>query len=634
MEELLFLLRQVQQGIRNGGSREDAGEWLNVQTRGRIQSLDALEAQIRAADQQEALRPSKGEGFLRSAMKGATFGFNDELAGLADAAMGGDYRAARDAERGADRTFSQEHKLMAFGGEMLGGLIPALATAGAANPGMTATAGQLARQGAGYGLAAGAATGAGNAAELADVPREAAISGAAGTLLGGAFGAAAKPLGGFLNGLGRGARRIFSPEADTRAALPGILHRILPEDPRSAMAEIDAVRPGQGMLADLNPGALDAASSLTPTERMAAQRAVLDRNAGAAGRMAGDATDAALGTSPGSGSRYFTDGKEAEAYARSQIRPTARRLYGPLEQRYEALADTPAAMQLWETLTDPAIETVYRRIAPDKGRALNFRDLQATLNELKDASTEAFARARGNEGTKYAELARRLELSMEDAMPGFKAANRGYARTMDTMRAWEQAEGALRRDPRDIARDLAKMDDDAVGAYRMRVLDDLLAELRSLAPEANAFREALRRGRDTMEPQLRAVFGSEREMDRFLRSAEVEQLFRQTYEAFANSKTQSRQGLLRSMIGEDEGSLPSSVAAFFRNMGNEGRSERLMHAVVPRLTQRSGTPELARTMDMVEAYRRSLKMPNVGPTRFARGAGVSAGSFFGNLWDQ
>jgi hypothetical protein len=90
-------------------------------------SPEEIEADI-AKQKAVTANPLKKEGAMnlaRSAAKGATFGFNDELGGvIASLVPGGkDYAGMRDEIREKDKAFSGAHPFIAGGAEMAGGLL-------------------------------------------------------------------------------------------------------------------------------------------------------------------------------------------------------------------------------------------------------------------------------------------------------------------------------------------------------------------------------------------------------------------------------------------------------------------------------------------------------------------------------
>lgn len=144
--------------------------------------------------------PSRTEAAWEGAKQGATFGFRDELAGVAaglGALAGGDdvdpayrktfgeaYREGRDEDRAETERVKAARPNAFLAGEVGGAIGTAPVLPGAALKGATRLAklGKAAVVGAGYGATAGA----GNAAEIADVPANATLGAVTGAPLGAA----------------------------------------------------------------------------------------------------------------------------------------------------------------------------------------------------------------------------------------------------------------------------------------------------------------------------------------------------------------------------------------------------------------------------------------------------------------
>lgn len=140
---------------------------------------------------------SRLESGIASVARGITLGSNDEILGGVSAAgklLTGDtnvrqnYRAARDAIRAHDQTAQAAHPNITIAGQLAGGFAPLIATGGASSGVGLAN---VLKQGALY----GALQGAGDAKELSDIPKDAAIGGGIGALGGAVLHGAGKGLG-------------------------------------------------------------------------------------------------------------------------------------------------------------------------------------------------------------------------------------------------------------------------------------------------------------------------------------------------------------------------------------------------------------------------------------------------------
>ena len=171
-----------------------------------------------------------GEGALRQFAHGASFGFDDELAGAASALGGGDYQSARDAYARERDAYRVENPKSSFAANLAGGLATSIpAGAGAASAlGRTAAGAkaietlatlsrpaQAAIVGGAAGGAQGAIQGAGDAEggfldRLKGAGQGAAIGAAAGAVL----GPAASVGGGLVRRLSGAADDAAAPSAD------------------------------------------------------------------------------------------------------------------------------------------------------------------------------------------------------------------------------------------------------------------------------------------------------------------------------------------------------------------------------------------------------------------------------------
>ena len=145
----------------------------------------------------QVAQPGRLEAFARGAKQGVTFGFGDELAGALDYVLSGgkegSYTKGRDEARAADKAAKEAHGGYFTAGEVGGGLATAIVPGG----GLVKGAGFAAN--AARGAGAGILSGIGNsdATDVAEVAKDAALSGLAGGAVGGVVGGlAGKVVGG------------------------------------------------------------------------------------------------------------------------------------------------------------------------------------------------------------------------------------------------------------------------------------------------------------------------------------------------------------------------------------------------------------------------------------------------------
>lgn len=169
----------------------------------RQQQQDAADAQAQGMIEQAQRTgaPSRLDAALSGALQGATFGWHDELRGVAGALRGAvdpsmtaaeGYRQARDSARGYMRANREAHPVVSGGAEIAGAL--AVPIPGAQGRAMT-TAGRMAG-GAAAGAALGTIYGAG--ASEGQSAQEVASDAARGAVAGGIVGAAVPAVGSYL----------------------------------------------------------------------------------------------------------------------------------------------------------------------------------------------------------------------------------------------------------------------------------------------------------------------------------------------------------------------------------------------------------------------------------------------------
>lgn len=187
--------------------------------------------------------------YLRAGASGATLGFNDEIAGLMAAIVPGgkDYKTMRDEVRGnqSGAEYVAPKRMMAA--ELVGGLLPAIATAGAGSAGAAAGAGSKALQAVKISGLLGGASGLGHsdADNIAGMAKDTAIGAGVGAAAGGALSLGTSAGG---RAIGAIADRLNPSRAVTRAVATQI-----PDNAAATIARQETLAPGTAVLADLSP---------------------------------------------------------------------------------------------------------------------------------------------------------------------------------------------------------------------------------------------------------------------------------------------------------------------------------------------------------------------------------------------
>lgn len=174
---------------------------------GKIYEVDAADPNsageaIASLGQQAPTGPAQlgdAQGMLRQFANSASFGFDDELAGIVSAATGGDYQSARDAYNAESRQYADENPVKSFGAGLLGGLATGIGGAGKAaatglgKQAMNLYRGTNALGRFGLNVAAGGASGA--LSGLGNAEQGERLGGAlAGAAIGGATGGLVQPV--------------------------------------------------------------------------------------------------------------------------------------------------------------------------------------------------------------------------------------------------------------------------------------------------------------------------------------------------------------------------------------------------------------------------------------------------------
>lgn len=645
MEELFQLALKALHG---GMSPADVDALIQEDTNGSIASLDALKTHLNQQDM-------AGQGTFVEKAGGQALPFLDRIGGALDAlgtvlpspgfgvprTPGGieDAKAAylqgRDIARSRNAAYTREHPHAAIAADIVGGVGGALAGSAALKGlGFLATAAKeaptvlsLARTGAVAGAGMGALQGVSQTLDLTDVlqtGRDALTSAGAGALAGGAFGAATKPIAAIARGLPRFLTGLIDPAAANEAATFGRLSTVLPPSTSASVARLEASRPGTPMLADADRGAtLDAAVRRAPGQAEDVQAALAARTEGAGSRLAGQAEQAA--GAPGA------NAVEAQAAVQAARAPFREATYKALETAHPDVIPTPA---LEKALALPEVASVLPNAAQEgmpEVAPLSFQRMQTALQLLRQKREAIFSGRAIGDPQPLVEAYNALESGMEEAMPRFRAANRGWAEGSHALDAFDLGRKALSKDSRVITQELADLGTGTVGeearnAYRLAALDQYTSRLRNLAPGRSAGLKALRQGDQVLEGRLRSLFGDSKEMDQFFQSAEAERWLQQTQQSLTGSKTQGRTALDESLFGPRTagGRLWRKLASWVQKDAGSAADEAQASRYITALTSQG--PELQRVLAGIEAQRAAAGAARDALPAQAAGLGMFGGT--------
>lgn len=494
------------------------------------------------------------------ALQGATFGFGDELVAALGAPIdayrnGGlsidnlqrSYRALRDTARGMNDQAKEDHPWVRTGSNIAGGLLSgralaavAQATLGAAAPAMAAryaswvnpvgqTAGMVPRManaavlGAGY----GAVSGAGNSkAEslggvLADSGREALLGAGFGATLYGA-GAGMKAMGG--NVVSRVNDRVAQnyaqqkvAEAIGRDARGNVFVEGLSNPGTKAIARFDRLGP-EATVSDAagqsTRGLLDTLATLPGRTKDRLEQAILERQAGRAGRLV-TAADNALGTQ---GAGYQQTLEALDATRKQAAAP----FYRALENHIVTVDDDVANLIAKTAGTHADAQRLYQL---QTGNVVKLGDLKpgdqvpfSMLDTLKQSLHDAADTAKRQGGNKMARaiddarvaLTNKLDaLAPVDRQTGqsvYKLARDAYSGPSQLIDAAEIGRSAMKADVFDVGAAVRGMTDSERQAFRVGALQALREQTGKQSGQTSLLKM-------WMEPatrdRLKEVFGSD-----------------------------------------------------------------------------------------------------------------------------
>jgi hypothetical protein len=573
-----------------------------------------------AAEVEKEPEPMTTGDLVMGGIEGMTFGRAGELAGLAAAVVPGgeDFAGARELVEEDLSRFKEEHPIAGYGSEIYGGLaMPVGGGAKLATSMMRPGMGLLGRMGAaavaggGTGLLAGALQGGGMSEPMpwedpGQYARDVAAGGAIGGGLGAAVGGVLPAIGAGAGKAGRFARELIGPEGAARSEAGRTLRRTLEAaglTPDEVAAELERLGP-HATIADVDPvlarearAASNQAPSLGrsggPVEGIAArQEARGDRMARAMREAAGI-------------SETYDDAYKASEAAVDAVR---KQHYQPLEQMYTAVDDAGVARML----NDPGISPFVRRVAKevyDGKRLPNFRELQEIRGYVEDAFLSAKRAGRVNRSGTYRQYLNDLTDAMEDAMPGYRAANAAYRDAQSTLKSFKRGYDMWNKPAREQASAIAELKPDAQEAFRIGLLTRWEEALTTREGGGAAAGRLMAAG-DEVKAQLLQLFGGEDGLNMFLRTRDIEGAFAVTSNWLRGNSTTAMQ------LSDALESAPMSRSALLNRVWNAlfspGEARRLQAEQVGGLLMSRDVDRLRDAAQQGLLYR--------GATQGARGA--------------
>lgn len=447
-------------------------------------TYEDLVADVKAAPRERAEpAPTLPEKALQ-VVQGASLGFLDELVDAVLAEGGGPPSMIRRRERlglrrpeptvGADiretiARLRRQDPGGAIATEMIGAVASGVGTAGvlgAAGRSALARLGVLTGTGAGFGAVAGAGEGetAGERAVLAAVGG---LSGAAlGLLLGGGAEAARFVAGKVATKAFPGAVANVAARREIRQAAADV--GLSAEEFKIAATAATARRPGLTVGADVEPfgDILEAAVQRAAPSRKARVRAISERGEGARQRVAQDIEELT----------GFGSIDDAVAVAQQRVDDVSTELFKPFDDVVVDLSDN-----LQEILDQGDVRKVWAQVRGVGRRA----DQPPTVERLRDLRSRLNSKARATADRGKARDLRRqsaeLDAHLEDVIPEFRAANRGYYQANQVVNSFGRGAKALKdrlHGPRLITalqetiEQAGELGDEALQAFRHGAVDE------------------------------------------------------------------------------------------------------------------------------------------------------------------
>ena len=544
----------------------------NADAAGDTEAAQRIAAMIRQAD--APARPwlqRVQEGIAaptRMLKQGATFGFSDEMAGAAAAAVEAGEQAFTDKDfdlegikaaymRGAEKEraeiegFRERNPATALALEILGGLGVAAAAGGPKLPPKVPPFARSIATGAGYGAAYGAGT--------ADGGAEDRLTGAArGAALGGATAGVVYPVTKAIgSGVGALSRALANKGASKRASMSVAQRQLadaLARDDRTAGQLSGRLREmgPQATIADAggaNVRGLARAAAQVPGPAKNRAQAVYGARQEAEGERIRQRIAQYLNPKDyySASSEYLTRLSErakvayADAY-KSGLRLQSKRLDSLLSRNTakQAMREAAGLAEIegrHVSRIDPAMTQAARdaasagKMAPVKGgvgRGITTEavdDLKRGIDVMIERETNPLTGRLNKRGAALANYKRDILNEVDRLNPKYKIARQKYGDDAELVKALREGRKALRKDPEQIAMDLHNLSDAGKRAYRSGAARAIMDKVDSVPDGGSAARTLA--GKEVLRKKLRAIL-PEKYWDDFYRMMKTEQSFAAT----------------------------------------------------------------------------------------------------------
>ena len=487
---------------------------------------------------------STGAGVVRSLARGATLGWEPQLAGKIDdiaynlggaklnpllqklgisPIVPGDQETAR--IQAAQQAFHEQSPKTDIAAQLGGAiaspvnkLFPPLSAA--------TTVTGAATRGAVAGGLLGAANGAGEAPDG---------SRASGAVAGGLLGAAG---GALIPGAEAGVKTLLNP---ARPALSRVASAIDIPSIQAEAARLASLGKGDVMtLADLSPQA----RALADQAATASPKAAEQISAVSGGRQAEQAQRVLQNVRDGLG------GDEPSLAARAEDLAASRRQWAASPSGFQGLRDmnvrfTPEDLaQIDPILKQPVVSAAMKQ-AMQTGligteRPSTFQALQDIKESLDDAVTKAFRNGDGNLGTRLTQARDQIKGFLTANVPDYATVSAEYGRRLSLETALQDgAEAWGKSDVQGLTRKVASLSPDQLEQFRAGMASKLVDDLSASKTNRDVAAQLANAGRAEQE-KLKVVFGDEPTFDKFMEQMKAEKQLAQLRSTTAGSPTAGR----------------------------------------------------------------------------------------------
>lgn len=328
-----------------------------------------------------------------------------------------------------------------------------------------------------------------------------------------------------------------------------------------------------------------------------------------------------------------------------------------IDQVYKAFGITTAdrtpltpEQKAWQSLVQrPVVQDALRRAnkflnirggidIPERPTGAQMLDFRSNLSDAKEM---AFDSGQRKLGWAIKDALKEVDNTLEEYIPGMKDVNAEYARRSSFLNAMENGTKAWDKDSRVIALEMGGLTPEQQGAYRYGLASRYAAVLEGTEKNRD-IAARLSDPSDANEARLRAVFGSDRELNKYLDAAAVDAQMAQARGAVGGSPTHLR-GAATAALNNDIPSMLVKGAKSTLTMGPRmlpilamrGAANGLTNVLSQELSKeityplmRSGTPAIDEMLKAIMGQTAGAVGP--GATKAApMVAGQAAGSMFG-----